>query len=185
SEPGPILTGGSGGAKVVEQRVSTQRPRRMGPGSEAGTTVKNFSALARIAESPALATTSNKAPPGGGPGGASMSESAAAISGQITQTQLRDHSNATLLDHLDDAARARFDQHGPAVDHGVAIGRDAVLLRDVVIGDAGFRQHAADDDAVRNGVGRHPLANDIFAERRPLVDRDAIGFAADDHRAAG
>ena len=86
SEPGPILTGGGGGAKVVEQRVSTQRPQRMGPGSEAGTTVKNFGALARIAESPALATTSNKAPPGGGPDGASMSESAAAISGQITQT---------------------------------------------------------------------------------------------------
>src|SRR5664279_733794 len=69
----------------------------------------------------------------------------------------------TLLDHLNDAARARFDQHGLAVHDGVAIGRDAVGLRHVVIGDAGFGQHAADDHAIRNSVVRHPFAHDVFA----------------------
>ncbi len=34
-----------------------------------------------------------------------------------------------LLDHLDDAARAGFDQHGTAVHHGVAIRRHAERLR--------------------------------------------------------
>jgi len=59
---------------------------------------------------------------------------------------------ADLLDDLNDAARARFDQYGAAIDHSVAIGRDGVGLRHVVIGHAGFRQHAAHHDLIRNRV---------------------------------
>src|SRR6202171_3792167 len=89
-----------------------------------------------------------------------------------------------LLDHLNDAARARFDQHGLAVHHGVAIRRGAIGLRHVVIGDAGFRQHTAHDHTILNGVVRHPLAHDVFAERRPPIDGDAVDVVVDDHAAA-
>src|SRR4051812_27948881 len=54
-----------------------------------------------------------------------------------------------LINHLNDATRTRFDQYCLAVHHGVAIGRRGIGLRHVVIGNAGFRQHAADDHAIR------------------------------------
>src|SRR6476469_10794837 len=79
-----------------------------------------------------------------------------------------------LLDHLNDAAGTRFDQHGLAVHHRVTIRSNTVGLRHVVIGDAGLRQHAADDHAVRNGVTRHALAHDILTERWALRDGDAL-----------
>src|SRR3981189_1458420 len=96
--------------------------------------------------------------------------------GQIVQ--------ADLLDDLNDAAGTRFDQYGPTVHYGVAIGGDAKSLRHVVIGNAGLRQHAANDHAIGNDVVRHMLANDVFAERRPLFDGDAIDIVVDDHSAA-
>src|SRR6267142_4451584 len=91
-----------------------------------------------------------------------------------------------LLHDLNDTTRARLDQHGLAVHHGVAVRRDAKALRHVVIGHAGFRQHAADDHAILNSVIGHAFAHDVFAERRSLVDGDAdividdYGFATDD-----
>src|ERR1700722_646364 len=103
--------------------------------------------------------------------------SAAAATGQFVQA-------VNLLDHLNDTARTWVDQHGSAVHHRVAVGRDGIGLRHVVIGDAGFRQHAAHDHAIRNRVIRHALAHDIFAERRTLIDGDAIDVVIDDHVAA-
>src|SRR5439155_15272701 len=96
------------------------------------------------------------------------------------------HDLSTLTDHallhdLNDAARTRLDQHGLAVHHGVAVGRGAEGLRHVIIGHAIFRQHAADDHAIRNRVAGNVLTHDIFAERRTLVDRDADVVVADDH----
>src|SRR4051812_3056241 len=70
-----------------------------------------------------------KAPPGGdGRGGAVVARS------RLRRARALDVQ--ALLDHLNDAAGARLDQHGLAVDHGVAIGRGAIGLRHVVIGDA-------------------------------------------------
>src|SRR6266851_514304 len=92
--------------------------------------------------------------------------------------------DCTLLDHLNDAARTRFDQHGPAVHHGVAIGCDAEGLRHVVVRDAGFRQHAAHDHAIWNSVIWHALAHDVFTERRALVDSDGVDIVVDDYAAA-
>src|ERR1700693_5103277 len=91
---------------------------------------------------------------------------------------------ACLLHHLNDAARARFDQHGLAVHHGVAIGRGTVGLRHVVHGDAGFRQHGAYDYAIRNGVSRYAFAHNVFAECRALIDGDTVDVLVDDDAAA-
>src|SRR5436853_2181057 len=88
-----------------------------------------------------------------------------------------------LLDHLNDPARTRFDQDRTAVHYGVTIWRDAERLRHVVIGDADVRQHGTDNNSLRNGVSRHALANDVFAERRALIDGDTLRVA-NDHRAA-
>src|SRR5260370_22271644 len=95
--------------------------------------------------------------PAGGPGGALTSGAPLRQAGQFVQM-----AKAALLDQLNDAPGAWFDQDGAAIHHGVAIGRDGKALRHVVNGDAGRRQHAADDHAIRYRVIRHPLANDVF-----------------------
>src|SRR5205809_2818482 len=92
--------------------------------------------------------------------------------------------STTLFDDLHDAARARLHQHGLAVHDRVAIRYDAKRLRHVVIGHAGFRQHAADDHTFGNAVIGHAFAHDIFTKRRPLFDRDALDILIDDHGAA-
>src|SRR4030095_5497148 len=56
-----------------------------------------------------------------------------------------------LVYHLNDAAAARLDQHGRAINHGVAEWRAAETLRHIVVSHAGFGQHGADHDAVWNG----------------------------------
>ena len=85
-----------------------------------------------------------------------------------------------LFDHLDDAARARFHQHGLAIHQRVAIGCDAEGLRNVVIGDAGFRQHAADDYAILNEdlvVAVSQVAAILEAEARRVSRQDGLpGF---------
>jgi hypothetical protein len=67
------------------------------------------------------------------------------------------------IDHLNDATGTRLDQDRLAVHDRVAIRRHAERLRHVVIGHAGFRQHAADHDAIGNREGRNALADDVFA----------------------
>src|SRR6202012_3473054 len=88
-----------------------------------------------------------------------------------------------LLDYLNDPARTRFDQYGPTVHNGVTIGRDAEALRHVVISHAAFRQHTADDNAIRNGIDRDMFAHDIVMKRRALIGRDAVDVAVDNDAA--
>src|SRR5947199_6469117 len=82
--------------------------------------------------------------------------------------------------------RARFDQHGAAVHHGVAVVPHTIFRRHVVIGHTGFRQHGANPDLVAIGVGRAPLLDHVAAEARTLLDAEHAGDAADHaaHRAA-
>ena len=75
----------------------------------------------------------------GRPGEAFMPGSPLRRSGQFAWFR----QTEPLVDHLNDAAGARLDQHGLPVHHGVAMGRGTIGLRHVVIGDAGFRQYAA------------------------------------------
>jgi hypothetical protein len=61
-----------------------------------------------------------------------------------------DMRQMSLVDHLNDAARARFDQHGFAVHHSVAVRRGAERLRHVIEGHAALGQDRADNDATRS-----------------------------------
>src|SRR4051812_50057222 len=82
-------------------------------------------------------TTAQKAPPGGGRTGRGlMSDSTARVSLIDVTRRTPSRSLKTLVHHLDDAPRARLDQHGLAVHDGVAIGGGAETLRHVIIGHA-------------------------------------------------
>ncbi|OHV16665.1 hypothetical protein BK022_10580 [Methylorubrum extorquens] len=52
-----------------------------------------------------------------------------------------DHSS---VDHLDDATRARFDEHGVIVHDGVVVALELELARNVVVDRAFVRQDGAD-----------------------------------------
>jgi len=54
----------------------------------------------------------------------------------------------------------------------VAISGGSETLRHVIISDARLGQGGADHDAIRDAEGRHTLLHDIFAERRPLLNRN-------------
>src|SRR4051812_23182473 len=65
-------------------------------------------------------------------------------------------AGARSFDHFDDAVAA-IDQHRTVVDDGVAVaGLHPVIVRHVVISDAGARQDRADGDASIVIVGANP-----------------------------
>ena len=88
-------------------------------------------------------------------------------------------SYENLFDNLDDAPRARLDQHRTIVDDGVAISwRSAVFRRNVVVGYAAFRQHDADAKVIVIAIGRPPLANHVFAKARAIVGTEDAADSA-------
>ncbi len=110
---------------------------------------------ARSRTSRRFRTSQRKAPPGGGYR-TRLSSRTRAISN--ASSGLSRSGAYGLVDHLNDTAAARLDQHGLAVHDGVAVRRAAETLRHVVIGHAGFGQGGADHDAIGNREGRHTLA---------------------------
>ena len=99
-------------------------------------------------------TEHKKAPPGGGTTGRGLmsvlrdarqpdvtrrtSSCAERFQSEVA-TGLREENASKLVDEFHDAPRARLDQHGLAVDDGVAVSGGAETLRHVIIGDAGLR----------------------------------------------
>src|SRR3954453_15948184 len=85
-----------------------------------------------------------------------------------------------LLDDLDDAMRARIDQHGTIVDHRVAIVAHTVFRRHVIVGDALLGQVRANSDVTLIGIGGVVPFDDITVKARPFIDTENAGHAADD-----
>jgi hypothetical protein len=85
-----------------------------------------------------------------------------------------------LLDDFDYAPRAGVHQNRPIVDDRIAIFANAVLLRNLIIGDARFRKLSADPHVALITVRRAALFNHITAEARPLVYTQNARDAADD-----
>src|SRR5258708_15980471 len=78
----------------------------------------------------------------------------------------RSYFTSWLFDDLHDAARARLDQHGLAVHDRIAVGHDAKRLRHVVIGHAGFPQHAPANPPLGNRVILPPSPHDVSTNPR-------------------
>jgi peptide chain release factor 1 len=116
---------------------------------------------------------------------AHQTELLAAEGANCTGRAMRVRFCMKLLDHLDDAPRARLDQHRALVHDGIAIAvSPAIFGRHIVITNAFFREHGANRHGLRVPVGRNVLAHDIFAEARTFVDAqyagNTAGYAADD-----
>src|SRR5664279_1900221 len=84
-----------------------------------------------------------------------------------------------LVDDLNDAARARINQHGMVVDVGVAVAGDVIIGRYVVISDADFGQFRANAEFAVVAIGRMALAHDVFAKARTVLDAENAADRAD------
>jgi hypothetical protein len=84
-----------------------------------------------------------------------------------------------LLDNFDDATLARFNQHRRLVHHRIAIVAHAIFRRNIVIGDAGFRQHDIGAQRLRIAIGmRAVLADCVVAETRAVWSVEAADSCA-------
>ena len=86
----------------------------------------------------------------------------------------------TLLDDFDYAARTGVHQNRPIVDDRIAIFSNTIFLRNIIIGDAGFRELSADPYIALITVRRAMLFNYITAEARPLICAQNARDAAND-----
>lgn len=84
-----------------------------------------------------------------------------------------------LLDDLDDAPRARFNQNRAAVHHCVAMVAYTVLRRHVVIGDAFLREDRPNPYIFAILIRRASLFDDVGTEAGTLIDAEDAGYAAD------
>src|SRR5258708_6943084 len=71
-----------------------------------------------------------------------------------------------LLDDLDDAPRARFNQNGAAIHHRVAMVAYTVLRRHIVIGDAFLREDRPNPYIFAILIRRASLFDDVGTEAR-------------------
>jgi hypothetical protein len=85
-----------------------------------------------------------------------------------------------LLNNLDDAACARFDQDRATIHHCVSMLAYTVLRRHIVIGNAFFRENRTNPEILAVLIRRASLFDDIRAEARTLIDTQHAGYAAHD-----
>jgi hypothetical protein len=86
----------------------------------------------------------------------------------------------TLLDHLDDAPRARLNKHRAIIYDRIAIIANTVLRWNIVIGDTCLRKNRAYSHIAFVTIGGPMFFNDIVTETRACIYAKNALHAADD-----
>ena len=86
----------------------------------------------------------------------------------------------SLLDNFDYSVRTGVNQNWPIINDGIAIFANTVLRRDLIVGDACFRENCAYSYIPLVAVRRPVFFDDIVTETRTCIHAKNARHAADD-----
>jgi hypothetical protein len=86
----------------------------------------------------------------------------------------------SLLDNFDYSVRTGVNQNWPIINDGIAIFANTVLRRDLIVGDACFRENCAYSYIPLVAVRRPVFFDDIVTEARTFIHTQNTRNTADD-----